>query len=256
MTTNGHSGAVKARGITDPDGARGFGAYRRVQYGDTSLGFALLAEVLTGLLGGLPGAAGLFLRSKLYRPLFGAAGRGILVGRHVTLRHPRKIRLGAGVFLDDGVVLDAKGDTNRGIELGDRVFVGRHSILYCKNGDLLIAAGCSISSNCTLFSSNRLTVGEGTVIGAYSYLLSGGEYDSSPQAGPFAQQSGMQTVGPLTVGPDAWIGARVTVLDGANIGRRCVIGAGAVVTRPVPDGSLALGVPARVVRSLEKPAAG
>ncbi|MBN1672979.1 MAG: hypothetical protein JXR37_18180 [Kiritimatiellae bacterium] len=60
----------------------------------------------------------------------------------------------------------------------------------------------------------------------------------------------METKGPLTIGPNCWLGARVTVLDAANIGERCVIGAGAVVTKPIPPDSVAVGIPAKVVKTL------
>ncbi|MBU0677907.1 MAG: hypothetical protein KJ626_07290 [Verrucomicrobia bacterium] len=59
----------------------------------------------------------------------------------------------------------------------------------------------------------------------------------------------MGTRGPLTIGTDCWIGARVTILDAADVGDRCVIGAGAVVNRPLPSHSVAAGVPARVIKT-------
>ena len=48
-----------------------------------------------------------------------------------------------------------------------------------------------------------------------------------------------------------WLGGNVTVLPGVTIGNNVVVGAGAVVTKDIPDNSLALGVPAKVVRQLE-----
>lgn len=223
--------------------------YRRLVYGDRSWAFVLRCELTVLLFGGIPGALGLALRSVFYRGLFRSAGRKVVFGRHLTLRHPHKIELGEGCVLDDDVVLDAKGETNRGIRIGRRVYLGRHTIVYTKNGDIELGDDVNLSSNCQVFSSNALTIGAGAMIGAYSYVLSGGEYDANDPA-PFAAQSGTCTKGPLTIGPDCWFGARVTVLDAACIGRRCVIGAGAVVTKPVPDFSVALGVPARVVRTL------
>lgn len=50
----------------------------------------------------------------------------------------------------------------------------------------------------------------------------------------------------ITIGRDSWIGERAVVM--ADVGRHCVVGAGAVVTRPIPDYAVAVGVPARVVR--------
>ena len=232
-------------------GGGSFAKYRALTYGDVSLGYCVKAELLFSTLGPMPGAAGLFLRSRLYRGLFGRAGRGLLVGRNVTFRHPRKINIGDGVIIDDNCVLDAKGDTNAGIRIGDEVFLGRNTIVYCKNGDISLERRVNVSANCTIFSSNSLTIGEGTVVGGYSYLLSGGEYDYTDMKIPFADQSGMGTRGPLVIGANCWLGARVTVLDGAGIGEHCVIGAGAVVTKPIPAHTLAVGVPARSAREIK-----
>lgn len=55
---------------------------------------------------------------------------------------------------------------------------------------------------------------------------------------------------PITIGDDCWIGGNTIILPGINIGNCCVIGAGSVVTKDVPDNSLALGNPAKVIRKL------
>lgn len=225
-----------------------FGAYRALMYGDLGLGKIVWAELLFTLIGGLGGAAGLFLRMKLYPTLFKSCGRKAVFGKNVTIRHPHKIALGDGVVLDDGTVVDAKGADNRGIVLGDRVYVGRNTILYCKNGDIEIGENVSFSANCIVFSSNKLVMKKNSVVAAFVYLLSGGEYDLA-DATPFALQKGTCTKGPLEIGEGCWLGAGAKILDGASLGDRCVIGAGAVVNQPVPADAIAVGVPARVVKT-------
>jgi acetyltransferase-like isoleucine patch superfamily enzyme len=228
-----------------------FAAYRSLVYGNASIGFIIWSEILQLFFSGMPGAAGLFLRSKLYKSLFKSVDGKLVVGRNVVLRHSQKIQLGSGVILDDNCVVDAKGSDNIGITLGDGVFIGRGSIVYCKNGNITLSNRVNISSSCTIFSSNDLTIGAGTMIGAYSYILNGGEYDMNSDT-PFADQDGMQTAGPLTIGKNCWMGARITVLDGAgSIGDHCVIAAGAVVTKPLPQNSVAAGVPARIMKTIE-----
>jgi len=54
----------------------------------------------------------------------------------------------------------------------------------------------------------------------------------------------------VQIGDGAWLGARVTVLPGVTIGRKAVIAAGAVVTQAIPDGCLAAGVPAEIIKVL------
>ena len=224
-----------------------FGAYRALTYGNMGLGKILWAEFLYTCIGGMGGALGLFLRMKLYPALFKSCGRKAVFGKNVTLRHPHKIALGDGVVLDDGSVVDAKGSTNAGIVLGDRVYVGRNTIVYCKNGDIEIGENVSFSANCMVFSSNRVAMKKNSVVAGYVYLLSGGEYDLDDPT-PLALQKGTCTKGPLEIGEDCWLGAGAKVLDGASIGDRSAIGAGAVVNKPIPANSIAVGVPARVVK--------
>ena len=243
--------AAKLKGVRGGGGSAAR-KYFDLTYGPMPRWKAVLMELAVLFLSGVPGALGLFLRSKLYRPFFGECGRGVAIGRHVTLRHPSKIFLGDGVVLDDNCVVDAKGSGNAGVAIGAGAYVGRNTIVYCKGGDISIGKGASLSADCIVFSSNRLSLGAGTMVGSFSYLLSGGEYDwRSPV--PFAEQSGMETKGPLEIGANCWIGAHVTVLDAACIGPGTTVGAGAVVASPLPAGCLALGVPAKPVRNRPSP---
>lgn len=57
--------------------------------------------------------------------------------------------------------------------------------------------------------------------------------------------------GTIYVDSDTWIGTGVIILPGIHIGKRCIIGAGSVVTHNIPDDSLAYGVPCRIIRRLE-----
>lgn len=234
----------KVQGAAGSGGRAAFKKYRALNYGDCSLGYLLKAELLTLFISAMPGAAGLFLRKHLYPGMFKSCGRGVVFGRNLTLRHAHKISLGDHVIVDDGAVLDAKGENNAGIIIGSGVYIGRNTIIYCKNGDIALGDRVNVSSNVQIFSSHQLSVGSDTVIAAFTYLLSGGMYDYR-DATPFAAQSGMNTRGPTLIGGDCWIGAHVVVVDGATIGERCVIGAGAVVTGAVPARHMAMGVPAK-----------
>lgn len=62
---------------------------------------------------------------------------------------------------------------------------------------------------------------------------------------------GLEYARPITVGNDVWIGANVCVLPGVTIGDNCVIGAGSVVVRDIPSGSVAVGNPCRVIKSVD-----
>ena len=115
--------------------------YQDLVVGSRSLGRLLLYEAVALFASWVPGALGLVLRRALYPLLLGRCGRGVVFGQGVVLRHPHKIRLGDGVTVDDHVLLDAKGTSNRGIDVGNGVFLGRGTILSCKDGDIVLGGG-------------------------------------------------------------------------------------------------------------------
>ena len=206
---------------------------------------ALLHYEIVQLLGqNVPGAFGLALRKTLFPSLLGACGRNVVFGQNVVLRHPHKIRIGDNVFIDDNCLIDAKGESNTGIAIGSGVLLGRNSILSCKNGDIELADGANVGFNCEIFSASRVTIGRDTLLAAYCYVI-GGDHDFSDPASAVVAQ-GRRSAG-VAIGAGAWLGAGAKILDGVTIGDRAVVGAGAVVREAVPEGSIAVGVPARVV---------
>lgn len=222
------------------------GKYQDLVVGSRSLGRLLLYELVITLTSWVPGALGLVLRKLAYPWLLGASGRNVTFGQGVVLRHPGKIRLGDDVILDDNVVLDAKGSNNRGISLGRGVFLGRNTILSCKDGDIELGDHVNIGFNSEIFSGSSVKVGRLGLFAAYTYLMGGGH--AFDQAGvPVIEQERVSKG--ITLGENVWLGAGAKVMDGVTIGRDVVVGAGAVVTADLPDGAVAVGVPARVVRT-------
>lgn len=196
----------------------------------------------------VPGALGLVFRKALYPSLLGACGRNVVFGQNVTIRHPHKVRIGDNVVIDDNCLVDAKGETNTGITIGSGVFVGRNTILSCKNGDIAIAGGANIGFNCEVFSASRVSIGGDALLAAYCYVI-GGDHDFSDPSAPVLAQ-GRVSAG-VTIGAGAWLGAGAKILDGVSIGERAIVGAGAVVRETVPDGAIAVGIPARIVGQRE-----
>ena len=221
------------------------GKYQDLVVGSRSVLRLLLHELVITTTSWVPGALGLVLRRICYPWLLGAVGRNVTFGSGVVLRHPAKIRLGDDVVVDDLVVLDAKGETNRGISIGNGVFLGRGTILSCKDGDIILGDHTNIGFHCEIFSASNVTVGRHGLFAAYTYLVGGGHEFDRPEV-PVLDQ-GRSSRG-ITLGDNVWLGTGAKVLDGVRIGRDVVVGAGAVVTDDLPDGVVAVGVPARVVR--------
>ncbi len=225
--------------------------YARLIIGRPGLGALLTYEFVVTISQYVPGALGLALRRLLYPLLLGSCGRNVTFGQNVVLRHPHKIRIADDVVVDDNCLLDAKGEQNAGITIGRGVFIGRNTILSCKNGDITLGDGVNIGFNCEVFSASTVTIGAGTLLAAYAYLIGGDHAASDPDV-PIREQ--VRVSQGIRVGREAWIGAGVRVLDGVTIGDGAVIGANAVVREPVPDRAVAAGVPARIISTRDRPA--
>ena len=218
--------------------------YAALVIGRTDLGSLLKYELIVTLTQGWPGALGLALRKTLYPSLLGSCGRNVVFGQNVVLRHPHKIHVGDDVVIDDNCLIDAKGESNTGIRIGSGVFIGRNSILSCKNGDIELANGANVGFNCEIFSASRVRIGANVLMAAYSYVI-GGDHDFSDASRPVLEQT-RRSAG-VSVGDGAWIGAGAKILDGVSVGEGAIIGAAAVVREDVEPRAVAVGIPARVV---------
>jgi acetyltransferase-like isoleucine patch superfamily enzyme len=220
--------------------------YAELVVGRSGLWPLLKYELIVMFAQSWPGALGLVIRKALYPMLLGSCGRNVVFGQHVVVRHPHKIHIGSDVVIDDHCLLDAKGESNRGITIGDGVFVGRNSILSCKNGDIELGDRANIGFNCEVFSASRVTIGKSVLMAAYGYVI-GGDHDFSDPSKTVLEQT--RTSAGVAIGDGVWLGAGAKILDGVTLGDGAVIGAGAVVRESVPAAAIAVGIPARIVAS-------
>ncbi len=224
-----------------------FQKYKSLVVGERGFLYFAIYELLVCLIGPLPGAIGLLLRSKLYPFLFASVGKKVIFGRSMTIRHPHKIHIGDNTVFDDYVVLDAKGQDNKGIWIGDNVLIGRATCLSCKNGDIRIGNNTNIAMNCFFQSAKKVIIEEYVLFGAYCYVVGGGDHQTDRVDVPILCQG--QMVSGIKIEKNCWLGGGVLVQDGIEIGRDSIIGSGAVVRSDVPAFSIAAGVPAKVKKS-------
>lgn len=111
------------------------------------------------------------------------------------------------------------------IEIGSRVFLNY---------------GASISAH------ELVAIGDGSQIGAYANFMDNDYHKVGDLSAPSES-------GAIVLGRNVWLGVRVVVLKGVTIGDNAVIGAGSVVTKPVPPNCLAAGVPAKIIKHFDAP---
>ncbi|KAF3909560.1 hypothetical protein AA313_de0205241 [Arthrobotrys entomopaga] len=76
-------------------------------------------------------------------------------------------------------------------------------------------------------------------------------FAATHETGVQSRRDGIEYARGVTIGDDCWIGGNTTIMPGVNIGKGCTIGAGSIVTKDIPDWSVAIGSPARVVKKVE-----
>jgi acetyltransferase-like isoleucine patch superfamily enzyme len=221
--------------------------YRQKSAGDLSFVGLLQYELANLTAANLGGGLGYLLRKFLYARLFRATGANLILGKGLVVRHPGRIIFGEQVAIDDYVLLDASGAEPDGILIGDRVIISRNSIIQGKTGPVAIHDDVNIGVNTTITSAMGVDI-EASVLIAGNCYIGGSRYYTERLDSPIMDQ-GWYSRGPVTIGFGSWLGAGVIVLDGISIGKGCIIGAGATVTKDIPNYAIAMGVPARVVGS-------
>ena len=224
-------------------------SYQAKVLSNDSFSALLRYELLTFLLSNLSGGAGYLLRKQFYRSLFKQVGKSVIFGKGISLRHPDQISLGTRVAIDDYGLLDASGAGEKGIGIGDDVIISRNSVIQGKTGPVVIGNKTDIGCNTVISSCSGISIGKSVLIGANCYI-GGARYISDRLDVPMMEQ-GTYSNGAVVIEDEAWLGAGATVLDGIRVGKGAIVGAGAVVTKDLPDYAVAIGVPAKVIKQRE-----
>ena len=129
--------------------------------------------------------------------------------------------------------------------VGERVWIAQPFSFDCGK-NIFIGNDFTGNFNLVVLDLREVVIGDHVMIGPNTLITTVGHPLS-----PRKRRGYCAFAKPVRIGNDVWIGGNVTILPGVTIGDNVVVGAGAVVTHDLPANSLALGVPARVIRSLE-----
>ena len=100
--------------------------------------------------------------------------------------------------------------------------------------------------NCVILDVMKVTIGSRTLFGPNVQI-----YTATHPINYAERATGLEYAKAIVIGQDVWVGGSVVICPGVTIGNRCVIGAGSVVTKDVPDDVFAAGNPCKVIRSLK-----
>jgi acetyltransferase-like isoleucine patch superfamily enzyme len=148
------------------------------------------------------------------------------------------------VFLGKRVELHARPGYGR-LEIGRWVHIGDGNAIRCHEGSLRIGDKVVLGRENTINCYLDVEIGAATIIADWVYVTDF-DHRTDDVHIPIKDQGIVKS--PVRIGPDTWIGTKVSVLRGTRIGRGCVLGAHSVVRGDVPDYAIAVGTPAKVVR--------
>ena len=161
-----------------------------------------------------------WMRLRFPRARFGA-GCDIRRGFHLVLGPGAHLVIGSGCILDRDMTIECRGI----LEIGDRTIFGHH---------------------CTLGVVDSLVIGPDCLIAEMVAIRDHDHRFDGPLDVPIREQG--MVCAPVRIGSNVWLAGKVAVLKGVTIGDNAVVGANAVVTKDIPTGAVAVGVPARVIR--------
>ncbi|MBN67822.1 MAG: hypothetical protein CME32_00895 [Gimesia sp.] len=176
--------------------------------------------------------------------------RPLYLGPHIKFVSSERLKLGSGVFIGGGSYIESSAE--EGVELQDNVTIRENAWLQCRSGfnkkgvGLLLESGVYIGPNSVIGVGGKIVIRSGCQIGAcVSFAAESHEFKDGSYTTGSTSRVGIE------ISNNTWLGNNVTVLDGVYIGSNCVIGACSTVTKSIPNNSVAIGSPARIIRTLE-----
>ena len=176
------------------------------------------------------------------RLLFGPPA-GIQAGDNVVMKRPRRIEGAGHIRCGSNVVVCEHSWIAAFDEFGGRRY--RPSIV--------IGNDVTITRHACITAINLIEIGDGCLFSEYVYI-SDHVHEHDPLAGLLVKQP-LHSKGPVRIGKSCFLGYRVAVLPGVELGDHCVVGANSVVTKSFPSFSMLAGAPARLIRQYN-PASG
>lgn len=176
------------------------------------------------------------------------SGVNVYVSPRAVIKRGRKIRLGANVVVERGATLWV--DTNNSfIAIRDDSYLSSHCILNTFDGWISMGSNCTVNSYAILYGHGGLEIGNDVRIAPQVMIMPMNHIYKDPHT-PIRTQ-GIRSRG-IKIEDDVWLGAGSVVLDGVTVGKGSVIGAGAIVAKNIPPYSVAVGIPARVIKKRGK----
>jgi len=202
------------------------------------------------LFGWIPTVIGVGIRGLFYRLILKMNGVAAIESR-VRIRFADRIKLGHGVYIDEGAYLHA---CPQGIEIGDNTIVMHGAVLHVYNfrnmpqSRIKIGKDSLVGEYSVIRGQGGVTIGDRVYTSPFTQIIAVNHVFDDPHR-PFVEQ-GITAEG-IVIEDDVWLGAGAVITDGVRVGKGAVVAAGAVVTKDVPPHTVVGGVPAKLIKTID-----
>ena len=193
---------------------------------------------------------GMMALRGIFRKKFFKKSKGMLfIGKRVKIKNKKNISFNGSATIEDGCFIQAL--SKGGITVGNNFSLGRNSIIECTGvirelgEELIIGDNVGIAANAFIAMRGKVEIGSNTIFGP-NVSIHAENHNFSDIDKPIKLQGATRKG--VKIGEDCWIGSKAVILDGVTIGSHSIIAAGAVVTKDIPEYSIAGGVPAKIIK--------
>ena len=178
--------------------------------------------------------------------------RKIFIGKNTSILNSKNFEFGKNCTIQNNVILDAYAKHK--VLFGDVVKIGAYSTISTTSHLSKFGVGLKIGSNSAIGEysyfgcSGGVNIGDNVIMGQYISFHS--ENHNFSDTNKLIREQGVTSKG-INLGNNIWVGAKVTFLDGCEVGDNSVVAAGAVVTEKFPNNVVIGGVPARIIKKID-----
>jgi acetyltransferase-like isoleucine patch superfamily enzyme len=207
-------------------------------------------QTILFIFGWIPTIIGIGIRGLFYRLILKMDGVAAIESS-VRIRFADHIKLGHGVYIDEGAYLHA---CPQGIEIGNETIVMHGAILHVYNFRRMPRSGIKIGRQSLIgeYSVIRgqggVEIGDRVYTSPFTQIIAVNHVFDDPRK-PFVEQ-GITAEG-IVIEDDVWLGAGAVITDGVRVGKGAVVAAGAVVTKDVEPHTVVGGVPAKRIKTID-----
>jgi len=176
------------------------------------------------------------------------SGKNLSIGKNVTIINGQFLKIGSNCFIDDNCYINAK--SKKGIRIGNNVTLNRNCYLHCfgnrKGQGIIIKNNVTIGNNTIIYGHSLVTIGCWVALGPNVVIVPvNHRFDNLKQ--PIRKQGLIKK--PIIIENNCWIGSNAKILAGSIIKTGSIIGSGAVVNKKIKKESIAVGVPAKIIKT-------